>query len=83
MIRLGVLTIVAIAVLLAGAVWWLNTNSLTADQLCQAFVRMVETSSPTPGTADDRYFKAHPKQLARARKRFLEQLPCTPEPLRP
>lgn len=78
MTKLAALAVVVIALALGLGAYLIRANQLTAQQLCQALARMVATSAPAPGTADYRYYKAHPAKLAVARQKFLDQLPCRP-----
>lgn len=84
MTRLGVLSVVVIALSLAGVVWWLNSASLTATQLCQVLYVRIEAADlalGAPRSSSFDYFRDHPKALKAAHREnrdVLDSLPCTP-----
>lgn len=81
--RLALVAALVVVVTVTGSVWWLNTNSLTAYQLCRVLYVRIEAADQalgTPGSSTADYFKQHPDALDaahRENRKTLDSLPCS------
>lgn len=84
MIRLGAAAVLTIALLLGGGVWWLNSSTVTAKQLCLVLYVRIEAADRqlgAPRSSSSDYFLEHPKALKaahRENREVLDSLPCHP-----
>lgn len=81
---IALLTVVVLAVVLAGAAFLLRSNRLTADKLCQILYVRISAADQALGTRRSStfdYFQQHPDALKAAHREdrvTLKSLPCTP-----
>lgn len=88
--RIIALTIVAgIALWVIALIYAANKAQQERDRLCLVLYALVNRSGANvgkPGSPGYSYYRAHPAELARARKQnheFLDALPCKPRPAPP